>query len=135
MRRRHIAAADENTSSLAIKAAKNLINQLQTDCDAIDLVIVATSSPDNVFPATATRVQQALGIRGAAFDVQAVCAGFIYALVTANSLLSQGLYKRALVIGADLYSRFVDWNDRNTCILFGDGAGAMLLDAVPLERL
>ena len=132
--RRHIAAEDENTSSLAIKAAQNLINQLQTDSKQIDLVIVATSSPDNVFPATATRVQQALGIRGAAFDVQAVCAGFIYALVTANSLLSQGLYKRALVIGADLYSRFVDWSDRNTCILFGDGAGAILLDAVPIAE-
>ncbi len=132
--RRHIAAPEENTSSLAIAAAKNLINQLQTDCNDIDLVIVATSSPDNVFPATATRVQHALGIRGAAFDMQAVCAGFIYALVTANSFLSQGLFKRALIIGADLYSRIVDWQDRNTCILFGDGAGAMLLDAVPAEK-
>ncbi len=130
---RHIAAEDENTSTLAIKAVQNLFAENNLTSENIDLVLVATSSPDHVFPATATRVQQALGLTGAAFDIQAVCAGFVYGLVTANALMQQGLYRRVLVIGADLYSRIVDWQDRNTCILFGDGAGAVLLESVACD--
>lgn len=128
---RHIAASGELTSDLAANAgAEALANAGFTAAD-IDLVIVATATPDETMPPTATRVQHKLGItQGAAFDVNAACSGFVYALTVANSLLKTGTAKRALVIGAETFSRIVDWSDRNTCILFGDGAGAMVLEAV-----
>ena len=102
------------------------------DAQSIDLIVLATSTPDNTFPATAVAVQSALGINhGAAFDLQAVCSGFIFALATADNFLRSGAFKRALVIGAETFSRILDWNDRGTCVLFGDGAGAVVLDAQP----
>ncbi len=131
--RRHIAAPEETTSSLGIKAGQAVMEITGFTPQDIDLIIVATSSPDNIFPATAARIQHGLGIQGAAFDIQAVCSGFIYAIVTADALLKQGHYKRALVIGAELYSRMLDWSDRNTCILFGDGAGAVIMEAVSVD--
>lgn len=130
IRERHIAADGELTSHLAVKAALAAIENAGIDKGEIDLIVMATTTPDQTFPATAARVQAALGLNHRpAFDVQAVCAGFVFALATADSLIKNGLAKTALVIGADTLSRIVDWKDRNTCILFGDGAGAVILRA------
>ena len=132
IRQRHIAAEGEFTSHLAIEAAQAALANAGVDAQSIDLIVLATSTPDNTFPATAVSVQSALGIRhGAAFDLQAVCSGFIFALATADNFLRSGAFKRALVIGAETFSRILDWNDRGTCVLFGDGAGAIVLDAQP----
>ena len=125
---RHIAADNEKTSDLAFQAAQNAISDAQINPQEIDLIIVATSTPDMQFPSVATMVQHKLGLSGsAAFDVQAVCAGFIYGLVTANAYIKSGMAKTVLVIGADTFSRIMDWSDRTTCVLFGDGAGAVIL--------
>ena len=130
IRERHVAAEGEFTSHLAIKAARAALHHARLDAQAIDLIVLATSTPDNTFPATAVAVQDGLGIHhGAAFDLQAVCSGFVFALATADSFLRAGAYKRALVIGAETFSRILDWNDRGTCVLFGDGAGAVVLEA------
>ena len=130
IRQRHIAADGEFTSHLAIKAARRALDQAGVKGSDLDLIVLATATPDLTFPATATRVQAALGMtRGAAFDVQAVCAGFIYALSVADSMIKSGLASTALVIGAETFSRILDWNDRGTCVLFGDGAGAIVLKA------
>ncbi|MBS7536199.1 ketoacyl-ACP synthase III [Ancylobacter sonchi] len=132
IRERHIAAEDEVTSDLAIKAARAALDDAGLTPDDIDLIVLATSTPDNTFPASAVTVQAGLGItRGAAFDVQAVCSGFVYALATADNFLKSGSFRRALVIGAETFSRILDWSDRTTCVLFGDGAGALVLEAVP----
>jgi len=130
IRERRIAAPGELTSGLAIDAARAALADAQIDPQSIDLILLATSTPDNTFPAVAVSVQAGLGVtRGAAFDLQAVCSGFVYALATADSLLRTGAFKRALVIGAETFSRILDWNDRTTCVLFGDGAGALVLEA------
>jgi 3-oxoacyl-[acyl-carrier-protein] synthase-3 len=130
IRQRHIAAEDEFTSHLAVNASKAALADAGIDAQSIDLIVLATSTPDNTFPATAVAVQNALGINhGAAFDLQAVCSGFIFALATADNFLRTGSYKRALVIGAETFSRILDWSDRGTCVLFGDGAGALVLEA------
>jgi 3-oxoacyl-[acyl-carrier-protein] synthase-3 len=132
IRQRHIAAEGEFTSHLAINAARAALADAGVDAQSIDLIVLATSTPDNTFPATAVAVQSALGINhGAAFDLQAVCSGFIFALATADNFLRSGAFRRALVIGAETFSRILDWNDRGTCVLFGDGAGAVVLDAQP----
>jgi 3-oxoacyl-[acyl-carrier-protein] synthase III len=132
IRERHIAADGEFTSHLAIKAARAALANAGVEAQSVDLIVLATSTPDNTFPATAVSVQNALDIHhGAAFDVQAVCSGFIYALANADNFLRSGAFKRALVIGAETFSRILDWNDRSTCVLFGDGAGAVVLDAQP----
>ena len=134
IRERRIAAPGELTSDLARKAATAALNDAGLDPQAIDLIIVGTSTPDQTFPASAVTVQAGLGItHGAAFDMQAVCSGFIYALATADSLLKSGNFKRALVIGAETFSRILDWSDRTTCVLFGDGAGAVVLEAQQQE--
>jgi 3-oxoacyl-[acyl-carrier-protein] synthase III len=130
IRERHVAAEGEFTSHLAIKAARAALHHARLDAQSIDLIVLATSTPDNTFPATAVAVQEGLGINhGAAFDLQAVCSGFVFALATADSFLRAGTFKRALVIGAETFSRILDWNDRGTCVLFGDGAGAVVLEA------
>jgi 3-oxoacyl-[acyl-carrier-protein] synthase-3 len=130
IRERHIAAPGEVTSDLAIHAARAALANAHVDASSIDLIVLGTSTPDQTFPATAVTVQAALGITaGAAFDLQAVCSGFVYALSIADSLLRTGAHKRALVIGAETFSRILDWNDRTTCVLFGDGAGAVVLEA------
>ena len=132
IRQRHIAAADEVTSTLGLRAAQSALASAGLSPESIDLLVCATSTPDETFPATATRIQAALGMtRGAAFDVQAVCSGFLYALSTADNMLRLGQAKRALVIGAETFSRILDWEDRGTCVLFGDGAGALLLEGTP----
>lgn len=128
---RHIAAEGEFTSDLATHAAKAALEKAGVDASSIDLIVLATATPDYTFPATATQVQERLGItHGFAFDIAAVCSGFVYALATADSHLKSGLASRALVIGAETFSRIVDWTDRTTCVLFADGAGAVVLDAV-----
>jgi 3-oxoacyl-[acyl-carrier-protein] synthase III len=130
IRERHVAAEGEFTSHLAIKAARAALHHARLDAQSIDLIVLATSTPDNTFPATAVAVQEGLGINhGAAFDLQAVCSGFVFALATADNFLRAGSYKCALVIGAETFSRILDWNDRGTCVLFGDGAGAVVLEA------
>lgn len=130
IKNRHIAADDEKTSDLAVHAAKAALADAGVNAAEIDLIIVATATPDMQFPATATMVQHKLGIGGCpAFDVQAVCAGFMYAISTANAYIKSGMSKKALVIGAEIFSRIMDWNDRTTCVLFGDGAGAVVLGA------
>ena len=130
IRQRYLAGPDETTSSLALKAAQAALRNGGLEAADIDLVIVATSTPDYTFPAVATQVQAGLGIvEGAAFDLQAVCSGFVFAVVTAEKFLRSGSHKRALVIGAETFSRLLDWNDRTTCVLFGDGAGAIVLEA------
>lgn len=127
---RHIAADDETTRTLAVAAASKALADAGMAASEIDLIIVATSTPDNTFPATATLVQADLGItRGAAFDIQAVCSGFVYALATADNFIKCGQSKAVLVIGSETFSRILDWNDRTTCVLFGDGAGAFVLQA------
>jgi 3-oxoacyl-[acyl-carrier-protein] synthase III len=130
IRQRHIAAPGEYTSHLGTKAAQAALAAAGVDAQSIDLIVLATSTPDNTFPATAVAIQNALGIHhGAAFDLQAVCSGFIFAVATADNFLRSGAFKRALVIGAETFSRILDWNDRTTCVLFGDGAGAIVLEA------
>jgi 3-oxoacyl-[acyl-carrier-protein] synthase-3 len=130
IRERHIAAADEFTSDLAFKAAQNAIASARIEANAIDLIIVATTTPDKVFPSVATMVQRKLGIAGCpAFDIQAVCSGFVYALTTANNFIKAGGAKCVLVIGAETFSRITDYTDRGNCILWGDGAGAIILQA------
>ena len=127
---RHIAADDEKTSDLGIHAARQALERSGLKPSDIDLVICATATPDRTFPATAVRIQHQLGIaHGAAFDVQAVCSGFVFGLTTADNFLKAGQFKRALVVGAETFSRILDWNDRTTCVLFGDGAGAVVLEA------
>ena len=128
--RRHFAAEGQTTSDLGIAAARAALDNAGLTADDIDAVIVATSTPDLTFPSVATMIQSGLGMtRGFAFDVQAVCAGFIYALSTANAYILSGQADRVLVIGAETFSRIMDWNDRTTCVLFGDGAGALILEA------
>ncbi|WP_194304027.1 beta-ketoacyl-ACP synthase III [Chthonobacter albigriseus] len=130
IRQRHIAAEGETTATLATEAARRAMAAAGVTADDIDLIILATATPDNTFPATAVEVQARLGVlRGAAFDMQAVCSGFVYGVTTADSMLRTGLAKRALVIGAETFSRILDWTDRTTCVLFGDGAGAIVLEA------
>jgi 3-oxoacyl-[acyl-carrier-protein] synthase-3 len=127
---RHIVADDERTSDMGLAAARKAMDNAGLDVDEIDMIVVATTTPDNTFPATATTIQARLGMtRGAAFDVQAVCSGFIYALATADNFIRQGQARTVLVIGAESFSRILDWEDRSTCVLFGDGAGAMVLQA------
>ncbi len=129
IRQRHIAGPDETTATLATAAARAALADAGIKASDIDLIVLATATPDNTFPATATKVQAALGCTGGiAFDVAAVCSGFLYALATADSLLKTGMAKRALVIGAETFSRILDWEDRTTCVLFGDGAGAVVLE-------
>ena len=130
IRQRHIAADDELTSDLATAAAKAILANAMVKPDVVDLLVLATTTPDQTFPATATKVQANIGMgEGAAFDVQAVCSGFLFALATADSLLKAGLFRTALVIGAVTFSRLLDWSDRGTCVLFGDGAGGVLLQS------
>src|ERR1700720_916547 len=132
IKQRHIAAEGEFTSHLAIHAARAALANAGIDAQAIDLIVLATSTPDNTFPATAVAVQDGLGIHhGAAFDLQAVCSGFVFALAPADNFLRTGAFKRALVIGAETFSRILDWSDRTTCVLFGDGAGAVVIEARP----
>ena len=134
IRQRHIAADGQLTSDLAVIAAQRAIAHAGIGVDEVDLVVVATATPDNTFPATATRVQARLGMtRGAAFDVQAVCSGFIYGLSVADNFIKAGQAKTVLVIGAETFSRILDWEDRQTCVLFGDGAGAVVLRAEETE--
>lgn len=129
---RHIAAADETTSVLGIKAANAALADAGLESGDIDLIVCGTSTPDYTFPSTATLIQTGLGItHGAAFDVQAVCSGFVYAVATADKFLASGSHRRALVIGAETFSRIIDWTDRTTSVLFGDGAGAIVLEAQP----
>lgn len=129
IRERHIAAVGETTSDLGTKAALNALAHAGVEASSIDLIILATSTPDHTFPASAVQIQHNLGIRhGAAFDLQAVCSGFIFALTTADMYIRCGQAKRVLVIGAETFSRILDWNDRTTCVLFGDGAGAVVLE-------
>ncbi len=132
IRQRHVAADGELTSDLAHAAAADALKAAGLGADSLDLLVLATSTPDNTFPATATRVQARLGMTGGvAFDVQAVCAGFVCALSVADSMLRAGAADTALVVGAETYSRILDWDDRQTCVLFGDGAGAAVLRAEP----
>ena len=127
---RHIADDGELTSDLGIAASRQALVRAGIDPVDIDLVVCATSTPDRTFPATGVRIQAGLGItKGAAFDVQAVCSGFVYALAIADNFLKSGQFKRAIVVGAETFSRILDWKDRGTCVLFGDGAGAMVLEA------
>ena len=130
IKQRHIAADGEFTSHLALKASERALTHAGLKAADLDLIVLATATPDETFPATATRVQQALGMtRGAAFDIQAVCAGFVYGVAVADSMIKTGLASAALVIGAETFSRILDWNDRGTCVLFGDGAGAVVFKA------
>jgi 3-oxoacyl-[acyl-carrier-protein] synthase-3 len=127
---RHIADESQASSDLALEASRRALHAAGVDAGELDLIVVATSTPDYVFPSTACLLQAKLGAKGcAAFDVQAVCSGFVYALATADSFLKNNLYKKALVVGAEVFSRILDWNDRGTCVLFGDGAGAVVLSA------
>jgi 3-oxoacyl-[acyl-carrier-protein] synthase-3 len=130
IRERRIAAPGELTSDLAIAAARDALDAAGIEAQSIDLIILATSTPDNTFPAAAVSVQAGLGItHGAAFDVQAVCSGFVFGLATADGLIKSGAFRRALVIGAETFSRILDWSDRSTCVLFGDGGGAVVIEA------
>ena len=130
IRQRHVAEPDETTATLATAAARAALADAGIEASTIGLIVLATATPDNTFPATATKVQAALGCNGCvAFDVAAVCSGFLYALSVADSLLRTGMASRALVIGAETFSRILDWEDRTTCVLFGDGAGAVVLEA------
>jgi 3-oxoacyl-[acyl-carrier-protein] synthase-3 len=130
IKQRHVAPAGEMTSDLAVAAARAALADAGLHAQDIDIIVLATTTPDQTFPATATRVQQRLGMtHGFAFDVQAVCSGFVYAMTVADNFLRLGQAKRALVIGAETFSRILDWKDRGTCVLFGDGAGAVVLEA------
>ena len=132
IRQRHVAAAGETTSDLALEAARRALAAAGVPASDVELIVLATTTPDETFPATAVRVQAALGmVGGAAFDVQAVCSGFVYALAIADNFLKTGQARTALVIGAETFSRILDWSDRGTAVLFGDGAGAVLLRAEP----
>lgn len=129
IKRRHIAAEGQFTSDLGFEAAKKALAHAQMDISEIDLIMVATSTPDLTFPSTATMIQHRLGMaHGAAFDIQAVCSGFLYGIHTANALIQSGAHQRILLIGAETFSRILDWDDRGTCVLFGDGAGAIILE-------
>ncbi len=133
IKERHIAADGQYTSDLGLEAAKKALEASGLSADDIDLIIVATTTADYTFPSTAAIVQMKLGIHhGMAFDIQAVCSGFVYALATADSYIKNGLATRALVIGAETFSRIIDWTDRTTCVLFGDGAGAMVIEKAEL---
>ena len=133
IRQRHIAAAGEQTSDLALAASRAALAAACIVPADVDLIIVATTTPDMIFPSTACILQEKLGARGGpAFDVQAVCSGFVYALAIADRMIASGMAKNALIVGAEIYSRILDWSDRGTCVLFGDGAGAVVL--VPSER-
>ena len=126
---RRIAGAGETTSTMGLDAAKAALAHAKVDAQSIDLIVLATSTPDNTFPASAVSIQAGLGItKGAAFDLQAVCSGFVFGLATADGLLRTGAFKRALVVGSETFSRILDWKDRTTCVLFGDGAGAVVLE-------
>ena len=128
--RRHIAGDDETTVTLGTEAAKAALEDAGLSPNDIDLIVCATSTPDNTFPASAVAIQEALGMRhGAAFDMQAVCSGFVYAVATADAYIKAQLARRVLVIGSETFSRILDWTDRTTCVLFGDGAGAIVLEA------
>jgi 3-oxoacyl-[acyl-carrier-protein] synthase-3 len=128
--RRHVAEESQASSDLALPAARNALAAAGVKAEELDLIVVATSTPDYIFPSTACQLQAKLGVKGCpAFDVQAVCTGFIYALATADGFIKNGTAKRALVVGAEVFSRILDWNDRGTCVLFGDGAGAVVLTA------
>lgn len=130
IRERHIAADGETTADLAVQACTRAMAAAGVGAADIDLIVLATATPDDTFPATATIVQDRLGVRqGAAFDIQAVCSGFLYGLATADNFLKAGQFRRALVVGAETFSRILDWTDRSTCVLFGDGAGAIVLEA------
>jgi 3-oxoacyl-[acyl-carrier-protein] synthase-3 len=130
IRSRHIAESSQASSDLALEASRHALQSAGIKADEIDLIVVATSTPDYVFPSAACLLQAKLGIKGcAAFDVQAVCSGFVYGLATADTFIKSGQYKKALVVGAEVFSRILDWNDRGTCVLFGDGAGAVVLAA------
>ena len=132
IRSRHLAAPGETTSQLAEKAARQALAMAGIAASELDLILVATSTPDYIFPSTACLLQGALGNKGAAaFDVQAVCSGFVYALTVADKFIRSGSHKKALVVGAETFSRILDWQDRGTCVLFGDGAGAVVLEAAP----
>jgi 3-oxoacyl-[acyl-carrier-protein] synthase-3 len=127
---RRIAADGETTSDMGLKAARAALEQAGVDASSIDLIVMATSTPDNTFPASAVAVQAGLGItHGAAFDLQAVCSGFVFGLATIDGFLKSGAFKRALMIGSETFSRILDWTDRTTCVLFGDGAGAVVVEA------
>ncbi len=130
IRQRYIAGEGETTASLGEDAARQALSRAGLTPDDLDVIIVATATPDNTFPATAVNIQNRLGMRhGAAFDMQAVCSGFVYAVATADAYIRGGLARRVLVIGAETFSRIIDWSDRTTCVLFGDGAGALILEA------
>ena len=134
IRQRHIAGDDETTASLGEAAARAALANAGLTPDDIDLIVLATSTPNNTFPATAVEIQNRLGMRqGFAFDMQAVCSGFVYAVTTADLYIRGGLARRVLVIGAETFSRILDWTDRSTCVLFGDGAGALILEAAEGE--
>ncbi|HET7672232.1 MAG TPA: beta-ketoacyl-ACP synthase III [Burkholderiales bacterium] len=127
---RHIAEKTQASSDLALEASRNALQAAGVQASDLDLIIVATSTPDYVFPSTACLLQAKLGVKGsAAFDVQAVCSGFVYGLATADAFIRSGAHRKALVVGAEVFSRILDWNDRTTCVLFGDGAGAVVLSA------
>src|SRR3972149_2407319 len=130
IKERRIAAAGEMTSTMGALAARAALADAGLEAEDIDLIILATSTPDQTFPATAVTIQAELGItHGAAFDMQAVCSGSVFALATADNYLKSGQFKRALVIGSEVFSRIIDWQDRSTCVLFGDGAGAVVVEA------
>lgn len=132
---RHIAADGELTSDMGVKAALKAMEDAGVSADDIDLIVCATATPDKTFPATAAIIQAKLGIQqGAAFDIQAVCSGFVFAMATADNYLARGQFKRALVIGAETFSRIIDWSDRGTCVLFGDGGGAVVLERQDAEQ-
>ncbi|MBM84406.1 MAG: 3-oxoacyl-ACP synthase [Rhodospirillaceae bacterium] len=128
IRQRHVAGDGEFTSDLGLAAARDALKSAKLDAGDVDMIIVATTTPDNTFPATGTKIQAGLGVNhGAAFDIQAVCAGFVYALAVADNFIKSGQVDTALVIGAETFTRLLDWKDRSTCVLFGDGAGAVVL--------
>jgi len=130
IKQRHVAAETQLTSDLALEASLRAISHASIQSSEIDLIIVATSTPDQVFPSTAVKLQDLLGLRsGAGFDIHAVCSGFIYALSTADSFIKSGNYNKILVVGSETYSRILDWNDRTTCVLFGDAAGAFVIES------
>jgi 3-oxoacyl-[acyl-carrier-protein] synthase-3 len=135
IKERHIAAEGEFTSDLAVQAARAALDNAGMSVDDIDLIVVATTTPDYTFPSAATLVQMKLGMHhGFAFDIQAVCSGFVYAVTTADSYIKNGLARRVLVIGAETFSRLLDWTDRTTCVLFGDGAGAIIMERADIEE-